>query len=54
MNSMVGQYASDPEVLGNLVKPKKADEDQYLSYSEASDNEYEYFVCKVKKSRPNP
>ena len=49
------QYTSDPEVLGNLVKPKRSEEDDnYLSFSEASDNEYEYFVCKVKKNRPNP
>jgi hypothetical protein len=48
----MGQYTSDPEVLGNLVKPKRAEEeDNYLSFSEASDNEYEYFVTKVKKNR---
>ena len=48
---LAGQYVSDPEVLDKLVKTKQIDDDQYLSYSEASDNEYEYFVCKVKKNQ---
>ena len=48
---LAGQYVSDREVLDKLVKTKMIDDDQYLSYSEASDNEYEYFVCKVKKGQ---
>tara|TARA_B110000285_G_C14833519_1_gene471994 strand:+ start:315 stop:485 length:171 start_codon:yes stop_codon:yes gene_type:complete len=37
-----------------LVKPKKAEDEAYLSFSEASDNEYEYFVKRVRKQRPDP
>jgi hypothetical protein len=29
------------------------EEEQYLSYSETSDNEYEYLVYKIKKNRGN-
>ena len=48
----MGHYTSDPEVLGNLVKPKKKGEDeQYLSYSENSDNDYDYLVYKIKKNK---
>jgi hypothetical protein len=50
----IGQYTSDPEVLDLLVKPMKPEDDAYLSFSEASDNEYEYFVKRVRKQRPDP
>ena len=32
----------------------KPEDDAYLSFSEASDNEYEYFVKRVRKPRPDP
>ena len=44
------QYTTDPEELKQIFgkNQKTKEEDQYLSYSEASD-EYEYLVYKIKK-----
>ena len=48
------QYESDPHVVKKLISKQKKDrsDEEYLSFSESSD-EYDYYVYKVKKkSKP--
>ena len=52
------EYQSDPDAIKNLLEQQKVaansklpkEEDQYLSFSEASED-YEYYFCRVKKDK---
>ena len=48
------QYITDQDevkkILGNQKIKVLKEEDQYLTYSETSDEGYDYYICKIKKS----